>query len=180
MQNNAHYNTFYESLTAHGFFPKITRPTRSFENSLSLIDNTFTNNLNKPHISCILVHHVSDHFMHFSIVEDNEIHSVNLTKYVETKTISPKSIANFKNSINKANLVTQFDLNPHGNLNSNYNILKHVLSEAKYNHIPRKVKHFNKRKHFKHKWMTSDLLPLKSLRSVQISILEPKNYPRSS
>ena len=120
LQNNAHYNTFYDSVTAHGFFPKITRPTRSFENSHSLIDNTF----------------------------------------VETETISPKSIANFKNSINKANLITQFDLNPHGNPNINYNILTHVLSEPKNIHIPGKVKRFNKRKHFKHKWMTSDLLSL--------------------
>ena len=156
MLNNAQYDTFYESVTAQGFFPKIARPTRSFENSHSLIDNTFTNDLNKPHISGILVHHVSDHFMHFCIVEDNDTHSVNLTKYLETKTINPKSIANFKNSINKANLITQFDLNPHDNPNSNYNILTHVLSEAKHKHIPRKVKRFNKKKHFKHKWMTSD------------------------
>ena len=35
-----------------------------------------------------------------------------------------------------------------------------MLSEAKNKHIPRKVKRFNKRKHFKHKWMTSDLLSL--------------------
>ena len=102
MQNNAHCNTFHESVTAQGFFPKITRPTRYFENSHSLIDNTFTNNLSKPHISGILIHHISEHFMHFCIVEDNEIHSVNLTKYVETETISPKSIASFINPINKA------------------------------------------------------------------------------
>ena len=98
--------------------------------------------------------------MHFCIVEDNEIPSVNHTKYVETETISPKSIANFKHSINKANLITQFDLIPHGDLNNNYNILTNVLSEAKNKHIPRKVKRFNKRKYFKHKWMTSDLLSL--------------------
>ena len=140
MQNNAHYNTFYESVTAQGFFPKITRPTRSFENSHSLIDNTFTNNLNKPHISAILFHHISDHFMHFCIVEDNEIHSINHTKYVETETISHKSIAKFKNSINKAILITQFDLKPHGYPNNNYNILTNVLSEAKNKHIPRKMK----------------------------------------
>ena len=84
--------------------------------------------------------------MHFCIVEDNDIHSVNLTKYVEIETISPKSIANYRNSINKANLITQLDLNPHGNPNSNYNILTHVFSEAKNKHIPRKVKRFNKRK----------------------------------
>ena len=35
-----------------------------------------------------------------------------------------------------------------------------VLSEANNKHIPGKVKRFNKRKHFKHKWMTSDLLSL--------------------
>ena len=84
--------------------------------------------------------------MHFCIVEDNDIHSVNLTKYVEIETISPKSIANYRNSINKANLITQLDLNPHGNPNSIYNILTHVFSEAKNKHIPRKVKRFNKRK----------------------------------
>ena len=99
LQNNAHHNTFYESVTAQGFFPKITRPTSSFENSHSLIDNIFTNNLNRPHISGILVH-VSGPLMHYCIVEDNEIPSVNLTMYVETETISPKSIAKFKSSIN--------------------------------------------------------------------------------
>ena len=160
LQNNAHYNTFYENVTAQGFFPKITRPTRSFENSHSLIDNTFTNNLCKPHTSGILTHHVSDHFMHFSIVEDSEVHSINHTMYIETETISLKSIATFKSSINKANLITQFDLNPLGDPNVNYNILAHALSEAKQKHILRKVKRFNKRKHFKHKWMTNDLLTL--------------------
>ena len=51
-------------------------------------------------------------------------------------------------------------LNPLGDPNVNYNILAHALSEAKQKHIPRKVKRFNKRKHFKHKWMTNDLLTL--------------------
>ena len=32
--------------------------------------------------------------------------------------------------------------------------------KPKIKRIARKVKHFNKRKHFKHKWMTSDLLSL--------------------
>ena len=37
LHTNAHYNTFYENTTAQGFFPKITRPTRSFGNSHKLI-----------------------------------------------------------------------------------------------------------------------------------------------
>ena len=76
LQNNAHYNTFHQSVTAQGFFSKIT--TRLFETLHSFIDNTFTNNLNKPHISGILLHYVSDHFIYFCIIEDNEIH----TKYI--------------------------------------------------------------------------------------------------
>ena len=88
------------------------------------------------------------------------IYDILHTKYIETETISLKSIATFKSSINKANLITQFDLNPLGDPNVNYNILAHALSEAKQKHIPRKVKRFNKRKHFKHKWMTNDLLTL--------------------
>ena len=148
LQNNAHFKTFYESVTAQGFFKKTrqTRPTWSFENSHSLIDNTFTNNLGKPHFR-YFIHHVSDHFKHFSIVEDSEVHSINHTKYTETEVISPKSIANFKNSINKANLITQFDLNPLGNPTDNYYILAHTLSEAKHKHIPKTVKRFKKRKH---------------------------------
>ena len=46
LHTNTHYNAFYENITAQGFFSKITRPTRSFGNSHTLIDNVFTTNLN--------------------------------------------------------------------------------------------------------------------------------------
>ena len=55
LHRNNYYNTFYENVTAQGFFPKLTR---SFENTHTLIDNVFTNNICKPHISGILSHHV--------------------------------------------------------------------------------------------------------------------------
>ena len=45
LHRNHYYNTFYENITSQGFFPKITRPTRSFENTHTLIDNVFTNNI---------------------------------------------------------------------------------------------------------------------------------------
>ena len=54
LHTNAQYNTFYDNTTAQGFFPKITRPTRSVGNSHTLIDNVFTNNLCKRHTSGIL------------------------------------------------------------------------------------------------------------------------------
>ena len=91
---------FYESVTAQGFFPKITRPTRPFENSHSLLDNTFTNNLNKPHISGILIHHVSDHFMHFynfwlcqfMVCDNSIIFNPNKSKLIRF-TVDPDTVA---------------------------------------------------------------------------------------
>ena len=68
-----YYNLFYESVTAQGFFPKITRPTRSDKNSHTLIDNIFTNNLGKSHTSGIITTHISDHFMIFCILEGRQV-----------------------------------------------------------------------------------------------------------
>ena len=69
LHTNNHYNSFYENVTSQGFFPKISHPTRSFENSHSLIDNIFSNNLCKPQTSGILTHHISDHFMNFALLK---------------------------------------------------------------------------------------------------------------
>ena len=92
LHTNAHYNTFYENTTSQGFFPKITRPTRSFGNSHKLIDNVFTNNLCKKHTSGILTHQISDHFMTFSIVESNIKHIKDPVKYVEVQNVNPASM----------------------------------------------------------------------------------------
>ena len=35
MHRNNYYNSFYENITSHGFFPKLTRPTRSYDNTHS-------------------------------------------------------------------------------------------------------------------------------------------------
>ena len=47
------------------FFPKITLPTRISDNSSTLIDNIFTNNIEEADISGILLNHISDHQMIF-------------------------------------------------------------------------------------------------------------------
>ena len=117
---NNHYNAFYENVTSQGFFPKISRPTRSFENSHSLIDNIFSNNLCKPHISGILTHHISDHFMNFCIVESKTKKKPIPTKYIEVENVNPKSVANFKNCVAKSELISHFDNNPYAVQNHNY------------------------------------------------------------
>ena len=92
-------NTFYENVTAQGFFPKLTKPTRSCENTHTLIDNVFTNNICKPHISGILTHHVSDHFMSFCIVEGKVRRTKDTPKFIEVENITPSSLLNFKQQL---------------------------------------------------------------------------------
>ena len=135
LHTNAQYNTFYDNTTAQGFFPKITRPTRSFGNSHTLIDNVFTNNLCKRHTSGILTHQISDHFITFSIVDGNIKHKNDHIKYVEVQNISSASIANFKNAIAKSDLLSHLDLNHNADPNQNYNILSSSLENAKNKHI---------------------------------------------
>ena len=128
---NTHYNEFYENITAQGFFPKITSPTRSFGNSHKLIDNVLTNNLSKQHTSGILTHQISDHFMTFSIVEGNIKYIKEPVKYIEVHNINSASIINFKNLVGNSNLFSQFDLSLDANPNDNYNILSSILEQAK-------------------------------------------------
>ena len=160
LHTHTHYNAFYENITAQGFFPKITRPTRSFGNSHTLIDNVLTNNLCKQHTSGILTHQISDHFMTFSIVEGNIKNIKEPIKYVEVQNINSASITNFKNSVGNSELFSQFDLNLDANPNDNYNILSTILEQAKNRHIPKKIQRLNRRKHFIEPWMNRELLTL--------------------
>ena len=64
MHRNNYFNSFYENITSQGFFPKLRRPTRSYDNTHTLIDNLLTNNICKPHISGILTYHVFNYFMY--------------------------------------------------------------------------------------------------------------------
>ena len=98
-------NTFYANMTSEVFFLKITRSTRSCNNSHSLIDNILSNNLCKPHTSGILTHNISDHFMNFCIIEGRRPNNVNKTTHVEFEQINAPSIANFKNSISNADII---------------------------------------------------------------------------
>ena len=46
-----HYCDYFDEIISHGFFLKITLPTRISDNSSILIDNIFTNNMEEADIS---------------------------------------------------------------------------------------------------------------------------------
>ena len=135
-------------------------PTRLSDNSNTLIDNIFTNNICKPHESGILVTPISDHLMQFCIFKGNYEASNDLPKYIEVETINSKSINNFKCALSKSDVFAKLDKSPNANPDSNYNILATALTDAKVKQLPPKNKKFNEKKHFHQKWMTDELLQL--------------------
>ena len=69
--SNNHYNTFYENVMSCCFVSKITLPTRICDTASTLIDNIYTNVLDKSHTSGILIRPLSDHQMYFCVMNEN-------------------------------------------------------------------------------------------------------------
>ena len=63
-----------------------TRPIRISENSNTLIDNIFTNNLGNKHTSGILRSPIADHFGNFCFLEGDQHISQN-SRYIEIESI---------------------------------------------------------------------------------------------
>ena len=118
----------------------ITRPTRLSDDSNTLIDNIFTNNLGKTHISGILTSPISDHLLNFCILEDTHVCHVKNNMFVEIEKISTTSINNFfRNSVIKSEIMRKLDLDPHANANENHEIISKIITESKNKHIPKKI-----------------------------------------
>ena len=147
-----HCNKFFENITTLGFFPQVTRPTRLSCESNTFIDNIFTNDFCKSHLSGILVTPISDHLMQFcTIIGKKERSSKKYLKYIVEKveSLGPLSMNNFKQAIVKSNAYQKLKTDPDANPNNNYELLSAVIMESKANHLPKKTQRFNKYKHIK-------------------------------
>ena len=96
--------------------------------------------------------------MYFCIMNENFVKSESAQKYIEVELCNQDNVEKFIKVVSDANIYDQ--LNPALNTNPNYNykILSELLQIAISRHIPKKIRKFNKRKHTKEKWMTSELL----------------------
>ena len=121
-------------------------PTRLSDNSNTLIDNIFTNNICKRYESGIFVTPILDHLMQCCIFKGYYEASNDFPKYIEVETINPKSIHNFKCALSKSDVFGMLVKSPNANPDCNYDILATVLADAKVKHLPKKIKKFNKKK----------------------------------
>ena len=155
IQTNDCYSQFYDNMMSVGFIPNITLPTRISETAATLIDNIFTNNIEKSHISGVLSTHFSDHQMIFTILKTNFRDSNNSKKYVEIELTSEENLEKFKAEITERNIYGVLDKNITHDPNINIEILTNAIIDAKNMHIPIKRRKFNKRKDKKEVWMTT-------------------------
>ena len=153
------YNTFYENVISCSFASKITLPTRICDTTSTLIDNVYTNVLDKNHTSGILIRPISDHQLYFCIMKENFRKSASQKKFIELEVFNDVSIEKFQNEIANLEMHNQLDANINTNLNDNYKIVSTSFAECKKNkHIPKRIVKFNKRRHKKERWMTNKLL----------------------
>ena len=158
INTNDHFNIFYENVISSSFIPNITLPTRMCDTTSTLIDNIYTNAVDKDHTSGILIRPISDHQMYFSMINLCYTKLENAAKFIEVEVCNQESINKFVKEVGDANIYNKLQKNLNTNPNHNYEILSKHLLCAKLKHIPRKVKKFNKRRHLKEKWMTKELL----------------------
>ena len=156
--SNNHYNTFYENVMSCSFVPKITLPTIICDTTSTLIDNIYTNVLDKSHTSGILVRHLPDHQMYFCVMNENYIKPTTNQKYIEVQVLNEENLERFRKEIADLEIHNKLDETLDRDPNYNYEIVSTLLQNAKSKHIPKQVKKFNKRRHKKERWMTDELL----------------------
>ena len=156
--SNNLYNTFYENVMSCSFVPNITLPTRICDTTSTLIDNIYTNVLDKSHTSGILVRSLSDHQMYFCVMNENYIKPTTNQKYIVVEVLSEENIERFRKEIADLEIHNKLDETLDRDPNYNYEIVSTLLQNAKSKHIPKRVKKFNKRRHKKERWMTDELL----------------------
>ena len=116
---------FLNSLNSCTFFPTITKPTRVYGNSATLIDNIFLNNLEYSFVSGNIVSNINDNFSQVCIVNNckvinnfkkrkirdyskfnknrflSELENINLQHMVQQSSNSDRAFSTFYNKLNK-------------------------------------------------------------------------------
>ena len=99
-----HYNTLYNNLTAAGYFPRISLPTRITNHSATLIDNIFSTELCNND-SAVIVNHISDHQMicTYSTVTDKNYYAPH-KRLIEIKKNDQQTSEKFLNKLKNRNI----------------------------------------------------------------------------
>ena len=141
-----HYNTFYNNLTAAGYLPRISMPTRVTNQSATLIDNIFSTELYNNE-SAIIVNNISDHQMICTYsTNTNKTISTSSKKFIEIEKNDQQALDNFLNQLGNSNIVNLLNLDENANPNLNFNNFMEHFMKLKQECLKKKLIRFNRKK----------------------------------
>ncbi len=154
------FANFLDKLLGHGFYPKITLPTRLGKHSSTIIDNFFcklsANSITT--VAGIIVTALSDHFPYFLCMDKSIKSKTKPAAIVKQKINTPSAIAALRDDLISRNIYDSLDHNLESDPNRNYEIILNHITEAKSEHLPFRFVKFNKHKHKRNKWMPFGLV----------------------
>ena len=127
------------------------------EQSNTLIDNIYTNNIDERESSGILLNQISDHQMKFTLIEHFS-YVTQVPKFVEIQINDSDSIQNFVNKLDELKIYNHLHTAIGSSPDVKYDTMLELLSTVKDKHLPNKWIKFNRKKHKMAKWMTNGIL----------------------
>ena len=155
LKYNSHNKTneYVDNIFSRGFLPLITKPTRIFQSSATLIDHIYTNTITSDSSSGIIITDVADHFGTFHIVNNKSINTCN--KKQLKRIFSDTNISLFREYLENCDFLPVIQSsNPDDSYNIFINIYKQVFEKA----FPLKHIKPNKKYIKKEPWITPGLL----------------------
>ena len=153
-----HYNTFYNNLTAAGYLPRISLPTRVTSHSATLIDNIFSTELYNND-SAVIVNHISDHQMicTYSTNMDKKYYTPH-KRFIEIKKTDQQTLENFLNKLRNSNITNLLNLDDNADPNLNFDLFMKHFMNLKQECFQKKLVRFDKKKHKINPWLTAGIL----------------------
>ena len=169
-----HYNVFFNNIITSGYYPRITLPTRITENTYTLIDNLFTNDISNQAVSGIFINSISDHQPIFTC-SNEPTQEQKIIKYIKIEPRDDQSLNNFVDELKRLDIFNKLNKDLNSDPNNNFETFARLIAESKNKYLPTKVKQFNKRKHKKNKWITTGIIKSINTKDKMYTILIQAN-----
>ena len=151
---NSDVNNFVDKFFEFGMYPLINIPTRITDTTASVLDHFWTNIVDVPIKSTVVVNPISDHLPIYMTIGINDSQK---ELFVEKRNFSEKNIENFNNSLSKMYI---FDILQHKSTNAAYNVFIKRYIEIFEKSFPKKRMKISIERKYKNPWYTKELSDL--------------------
>ena len=125
------YNRFYDLMSSYGIFPMILLPTRVTEDTATIVDNIFTNNVKNKIQSGVITTDLSDHYSQFISLKNHKIDYKSINMYA--RDYSNFSEESFREDVSIQNFINNFE-----DVNDQFNDFYYKLEGCVERHAPLK------------------------------------------